>query len=210
MSLGLAGTSLPARTSRTIDAMSAEAARRYTHAEYVALEAASETKHEFHAGLIVAMAGDTLEHGRLQASIASELRTALSQARKPCNVFGADARVFVEESDRSFYPDASVVCGKRQVAFDDPHAMTNPIVIVEVLSDSTEKDDRGAKFASYRRLASLEEYVLVSQDARRIELFRRSPEGWVLSEAGSGERLELRSLGVTIDVDAVYFDPTSE
>ena len=140
MSLGLAGTSLPARTSRTIDAMSAEAARRYTHAEYVALEAASETKHEFHAGLIVAMAGDTLEHGRLQASIASELRTALSQARKPCNVFGADARVFVEESDRSFYPDASVVCGKRQVAFDDPHAMTNPIVIVEVLSDSTEKE----------------------------------------------------------------------
>jgi Uma2 family endonuclease len=167
--------------------MSAEAARKYTHAEYVALEAASETKHEFHAGLIVAMAGGTLEHGRLQASIASEIGAALSRARKPCNVFGADARVFVEESDRSFYPDASVVSGKRQVAFDDPHAMTNPIVIVEVLSDSTEKDDRGAKFASYR-----------------------SPEGWVLSEAGSGERLELRSLGVTIDVDAVYFDPTSE
>jgi Uma2 family endonuclease len=190
--------------------MSAEAARKYTHAEYVALEAASETKHEFHAGLIVAMAGGTLEHGRLQASIARVLGGALVAAKRPCNVFGADARVFVEESVRSFYPDASVVCGKRQVAFDDPHAMTNPIVIVEVLSDSTERDDRGAKFASYRKLPSLEEYVLVSQDAKRIELFRRSPEGWVLSEAVGGQSLELRSLGVTIDVDAVYFDPTSE
>jgi Uma2 family endonuclease len=190
--------------------MSAEPVRKYTHTEYVALEEASETKHEFHAGTIVAMAGGTLEHGRLQASIAAELRTALSQARKPCNVFGADARVFVEDSDRSFYPDASVICGKRRVAFDDPHAMTNPIVIVEVLSDSTEKDDRGAKFAHYRKLVSLEEYVLVNQDVRRIELFRRSPEGWVLSEAVEGQHLELRSLGVSISVDAIYFDPTSE
>jgi Uma2 family endonuclease len=156
------------------------------------------------------MAGGTLEHGRLQASIASEIRTAPSRAHKPCNAFGADARVCVEEADKTFYPDASVVCGKRQVAFEDPHALTNPIVIVEVLSDSTEKDDRGAKFASCRRLASLEEYVLVSQESRRIELFRRIPEGWVRSEAGGGERLELRSLGVTIDVDAVYFEPTSE
>ncbi len=190
--------------------MSAEPVRKYTHAEYVALEGASETKHEFHDGLIMAMAGGTLEHGRLQASIARVVGQALIAAKRPCNVFGADARVFVEDSDRAFYPDASVVCGKRQVSFDDPHAMTNPIVIVEVLSDSTEKDDRGAKFAHYRKLASLEEYVLVNQDARRIEIFRRSPEGWVLSEAGEGQELVLRSVGVSISVDAVYFDPTSE
>lgn len=190
--------------------MSAEPVRKYTRAEYVALEEASETKHEFHAGTIVAMAGGTLEHGRLQANVAAELRAALVRGRRPCNVFGADARVFVEDSDRTFYPDASVVCGKRRVAFDDPHAMTNPSVIVEVLSDSTEKDDRGEKFAHYRKLASLEEYVLVNQHTRRIELFRRSPEGWVLSEAAEGQSLELRSLGVSLDVDAVYFDPTSE
>lgn len=190
--------------------MSAEPARKYTRAEYVALEEKSDVKHEFHAGTIVAMAGGTLEHGRLQASIAGELRAALSRAKRPCNVFGSDARVFVEESERTFYPDASVVCGKRRAAFDDPHAMTNPIVLVEVLSDSTEKDDRGEKFAHYRKLASLEEYVLVSQDKKLVEVFRRSPEGWVLSEAGPGQELELRSLGVAVSIDAVYFDPTSE
>lgn len=197
--------------------MSAEPVRKYTHAEYVALEEASETKHDFHAGEIWprgegphGMAGGTAEHGRLQVSFAFELTRGLREAKRPCSVFSSDVRVRIEESDRTTYPDLFVICGKRQVSFDDPHAMTNPIVIVEVLSDSTEKDDRGAKFVHYRKLASLEEYVLVSQDTKRIELFRRSPEGWVLSEAVDGQSLELRSIGVSIDVDAVYFDPTSE
>lgn len=190
--------------------MSAEPARKLTLREYAALEDAADRKHEFHAGTVVAMAGGTLEHARLQAAVARELGLALARAGRPCNVFGPDARVYVEDDARVFYPDASVVCGKRQVAFDDPHAMTNPTVLVEVLSDATEKDDRGAKFAHYRRLASLEEYVLVSQAERRIEVFRRGPEGWVLSEAGPGAHLELRSLGVSVAVDALYFDPTAE
>jgi len=188
--------------------MSADTARRYTRREYAALEESSEVKHEFHAGAVVAMAGGTPEHGRLQAAMAGELRAALARANRPCNVFGSDARVFIEEPDRVLYPDASVICGKRQISFEDPHAMTNPIVIVEVLSDSTEKDDRGSKFAHYRKLASLEEYVLVSQDGPRLEVFRRGPEGWVLSEATSGGAIELRSLGVTLSVDALYFDPS--
>jgi Uma2 family endonuclease len=82
-------------------------------------------------------------------------------------------------------------------------------VLVEVLSKETERDDRGEKFAHYRHLASLEEYVLVSQEERRIEVFRRSAEGWVLSEATAGQTIRLRALDLTLDVDAIYFDPAA-
>lgn len=94
------------------------------------------------------------------------------------------------------------MCGKRETSKDDPHAIVNPTVIVEVLSEGTERDDRGQKFAHYRHLASLEEYVLVGQDSRRIE-------GWILSEAAAGETIKLRSLGVDLAVDEVYFDPAA-
>lgn len=155
------------------------------------------------------MAGGSPEHARLQLTFAAELRSAIVRVGKPCNVYGADLRVRIVETDRSTHPDATVVYGPKQLAGDDAQAVVNPTVIVEVLSESTERDDRGEKFAHYRRLPSLQEYVLVSQDARRIEVFRRSPEGWVLSEAGPSEEVELRALGVRIPVDAVYFDPSA-
>lgn len=101
-----------------------------------------------------------------------------------------------------------VVCGPLLSSTDDPHAITNPTLLVEVLSESTERDDRGEKFAHDRRLPSLQEYLLIGQEARRLELFRRGPDGWVLREAGPGEELELASLGIRLSVDAVYYDPT--
>jgi Uma2 family endonuclease len=82
-------------------------------------------------------------------------------------------------------------------------------VLVEVLSEGTERDDRGEKFAHYRQLPSLQEYVLVSQDVRRIEVFRRTGEGWMFVEAGPGQSIELPSIGVRLSVDAVYFDPSA-
>lgn len=191
--------------------MSATIARvsppRVTYAEYLATEEKSETKHEYLRGEVWAMAGGTIEHGRLQVNVTGELRNALR--RRPCIVLSSDVRVRIDATDRSTYPDASIVCGERKISPDDPDGVTNPTVIVEVLSDSTEKSDRGEKFAHYRHLASLEEYVLVSQDERRIEVFRRGPEGWTLSEAVAGQTLTLRSIDVTLDVDAIYFDPTA-
>lgn len=153
------------------------------------------------------MAGGTPEHGRIQANLIREIGNALG--RRPCVVFSSDVRVRIDASDRTTYPDLSVVSGKREVSRIDPHAITNPVVIVEVLSESTEREDRGEKFAHYRRLGSLQEYVLVAQEARRIEVFRRSPQGWVLSEAGPGEQLGLESVEVRVAVDDVYFDPTA-
>lgn len=177
-----------------------------TYAEYVASEAASPLKREFIRGQVYAMAGGTPEHGALAAAVIGELRAALRG--KPCRVYSSDLRVRIPDTDMATYPDASVICGRLETASDDPHAAINPKLLVEVLSESTEAYDRGAKASHYRRLSSLQEYVFVAQDEPRIEVYRRNDEGgWVLYEARSGERLELRSIGVSLDVSAVYENP---
>jgi Uma2 family endonuclease len=177
------------------------------YSDYLAIEAKSDVKHEYLRGESWAMAGGTIEHGRLQASLIRELGVALG--RKPCVVMTSDVRVRVDSTDRTTYPDISVVCGPRQTSPIDPNAITNPTLLVEVLSESTELDDRGEKFAHYRQLPSLVEYVLVSQTRPHIEVFRRTDEGWVLTEARTGQSIALRSIESSLDVDAVYRDPTA-
>jgi len=100
----------------------------------------------------------------------------------------------------------SVVCGELERASDDREAISNPLLLVEVLSESTERSDRGEKFAHYRRLASLSDYVLVSQSEQRVECFHRTESGWMLTEAGPGEQLRLASIDGSSDVDALYRD----
>ena len=178
---------------------------RMTYAQYLELERTSEVKHEYLRGEIFAMAGGSPEHARLAANVIGDLRAALRG--RPCAVFTSDARVRIEVTDRATYPDVTVVCGRLEHAPDDPDSITNPVVIVEVLSDATEADDRGEKFAHYRRLASLQEYLLVSQRARRLEVYRRRDDRWVLDEAGAGETLHLDSIDVALAVDEIYRDP---
>lgn len=174
--------------------------------EYLEFAARAEVKHEFIDGRVVAMAGGSIEHSRLVARLGYLLQVGLED--KPCNVFSSDGRVRIEATNRATYPDLSVVCGPVVPARDDPHGLTNPVVLVEVLSDGTEKDDRGSKFAHYRRLESLKDYVLVAQDAPRVEVFRRDSEAWTLREYGPAEVVELESLGLRLEVDRIYLDPT--
>lgn len=177
-----------------------------SYTEYLRAEDASPIRHEYVRGRVFAMAGGTPEHGALAAAVIRELGVALH--KKKCRVYSSDLRVRVQETDLATYPDATVVCGKLETAQDDPNAVTNPTLLVEVLSDSTEAYDRGAKAAHYRRIPSLKEYVLVAQEEKRIEVYRRSPRGsWELFEARSGEGVELDSLGIRLDVDAVYENP---
>ena len=176
-----------------------------TYPEYLEFERSSAVKHEYLRGEIFAMAGGRPEHSRLAANVIGELRTA--PHGRPCAVFTSDARVRIEATDRATYPDVSVVCGRLESAPDDPDAITNPVVIVEVLSDATEADDRGEKFAHYRRLASLREYLLVSQRARRLEVYRRRDDRWLLEEAGAGAVLHLESVDAALVVDEIYRDP---
>ena len=179
-----------------------------TYAEYLELERTSEEKHDYLRGEVWAMAGGTPSHSKIAANIAAALSAQLKGG--PCGVFNSDLRVRVVETDRSTHPDVTVVCGKRELAADDANAVINPTAIVEVLSDSTEASDRGEKFAHLQRLGSLQEYVLVNQRSKRIEVFRRG-EGpsWTLTPYGDGQRVELRSIGATLDVSAMYDDPTA-
>lgn len=186
--------------------MNAQAKLSMTLAEYVAREATSEVKHEFINGEVYAMAGGTLEHAAIAARLTRELGAAL--AGKRCEAFNSDARVHVQSTGASFYPDLSVVCGKAESPKEDPNALANPVVLVEVLSEGSEAYDRGAKAGHYRRLSSLREYVLVSQAEQKIEVQRLNERGvWELHFFGPGERVELTSLGVSFAVDAVYANP---
>ncbi|MBS2021280.1 MAG: Uma2 family endonuclease [Deltaproteobacteria bacterium] len=187
--------------------MTAAEKLQLSYADYLALEAKSVERHEFIAGEVFAMAGGTIEHARLQGAIARELGTALSG--KPCNVYSSDLRIRVTQSDRATYADVVVICGKAEASPDDPNAVLNPIVIVEVVSETSEAYDRGDKFIHYRRIPSLQEYVLVSQKARRIEVYRRAGTEWVLSESEGAGEAKLPSIGVVLHLDDVYRDPTA-
>lgn len=171
--------------------------------EYLAFERASAEKHEYANGEIFAMAGCTREHSLLTGNLHAELRNALIE--RPCEVHTSDMRVKIVSTGRYVYPDTSVVCGEPLFEDADVDTLVNPVVIVEVLSDSSEAYDRGDKFAQYRSVPSMTDYVLVSQKEPRIEHFRREPDGtWRLTIAGPGGQLALASIGVTVDVDRVY------
>jgi Uma2 family endonuclease len=182
---------------------------RMTYAEYLAFEESSSTKHEFINGEVFGLAGGTIAHGALAVAISTALSNALRG--RPCRVLSSDVRVRVLATGIATYPDVSVVCAEIEVAPDDADGVLNPSLVVEVLSDSTEAYDRGAKAAHYRRIPSLREYVLVSQREPLIEVYRRNERGnWELvAEARRGERAELASCGevIALDVDAIYSDP---
>lgn len=177
-----------------------------TYAEYLEAEARSEAKHEYLDGEVHAMAGGTPEHAALAMAFGASLVSALDG--RPCRVFSSDLRIRVRETKLSTYPDLTVVCGALEVDGDDPHAVLNPIVVVEVLSETTAAYDRGPKAAHYRRIASLREYVLVAQDERRIEVHRRNAAGFFeIHEFGPGEDVVLESIGARFALGGVYANP---
>jgi len=177
-----------------------------TYAEYLEAEAISEIRHEFLDGDVWAMSGGTPEHSALAAAMLGELRNAL--AGKPCRVFTSDLRIRVMATGLSTYPDVTVVCGTVETAPEDPHAVANPAILVEVPSEGTEAYDRGSKAAHYRRIPSLVAYVFVSQTEPRIEVYSRADAGgWLLSEARGGESAAIEPLGIRLDVNAVYVNP---
>jgi len=181
--------------------MTQPAARQpVTFAEYVELERTSEIKHQLVDGELFDMSGGTPEHAALILSVGSSLKNQLRG--RPCRPFSSELRV--RAGDLTTYPDCSVVCGPLERHPQDSSTILNPTLLVEVLSDSTEAFDRGRKFEQYRRIPSLREYVLVRQDEPHIEVYTREAQGWVLREAGRGEKIGLASIGCELDVDSVY------
>lgn len=188
--------------------MSAQPEPRMTYAAYLALEERGAERHEFLRGEVWAMAGGSPRHALIATNAARALGNALGG--KPCAVFSADLRVRVDATDRTTYPDVTIVCGKRETSPGDENAVTNPVAVLEVLSESTEASDRGEKFAHLQRLPSLREYVLVSQEAHRVEVFSRTAENvWTYAVYGAGARARLPALELELDVAALYVDPTA-
>jgi Uma2 family endonuclease len=161
---------------------------------------ASSPKHEWVQGVVYAMSRGTPEHGRLTARVTIALGQFLDRG---CEVYSADTMLFIEAMDLATYADASIVCGAvktrdvRKASRSLGHAVTNPSVIVEVLSESTERYDRDGKFQAYQRITSLEEYVLVSQDVQRVEVFRRRDD-WRGEAAGAGASIVIRSVPIPV------------
>jgi Uma2 family endonuclease len=177
-----------------------------TFDEYVRLERNSPVKHEYLAGRIYAIAGGTPDHGRLAFEIGATIGAAIRGGR--CRGQSSDVRIRVRTTGLATYPDVSVVCGPRELDPEDENAVTNPTLLVEVTSKSTEEYDRGEKFDHYREIPSLREYVVGAPGGGGLVGRRRETNGeWSTTVARAGQRAELRSVECTIDVDALYDGP---
>jgi Uma2 family endonuclease len=153
----------------------------YTPEEYLRLERQAECKSEYFNGQIFAMAGASPEHNLIVGNIVTQLNLQLRD--RPCTVYPSDLRVQVSSTGLYTYPDVIVICEEVRFADDENDTVTNPTLIVEVLSPTTKNYDRGEKFEHYRAVASLKEYILVAQDKHHVEQFVRQPNNqWILSE----------------------------
>jgi len=166
---------------------------------YLAWEREQPEKHEFFHGEVFAMAGASPRHNELSGNVLAALKAELRP--RGCSVLTSDQRIGFGVRTRFVYPDISVVCGKLEIESND--VLLNPQILVEVLSASTEQYDRGLKWEGYQLIASLTDYVLVSQTAARIEHFQRVADGWTYRAAGAGERIVLGN-GATLVVDDIF------
>jgi Uma2 family endonuclease len=179
-----------------------------TAEEYLAQEVLAEYKHAYIDGVVIAMSGGSIQHSRIKTDLAMAIGRQL--AGSDCEVFDSDLRVRVDARFYT-YPDLIVVCGEAQLAPDGFDNLTNPTVLFEVLSPSTEAHDRGVKWSRYRQIPSLQQYVLVSQDKPLIEAYARSGDVWTYTDAnGLDAAIELVAIGVTLALGDVYARVTFE
>jgi Uma2 family endonuclease len=185
-----------------LEGVMAELARKLfvSSAEYLEGEKVARVRHEYVDGDVYALAGGTKAHNLISLNLARILHGHLRKT--PCRVFSSDVKVHVawDWRERFYYPDVVVGC---EAGDTDPYVVEQPKLVVEVLSDSTERDDRSDKFYAYRRLTSLEEYVLVAQDVRRVEVYRRET-GWDLEVYETEGDFNLRSVGLDLTLAEVY------
>ncbi len=175
-----------------------------TPGDYLALERQAETKSEYYAGEVFALAGASPRHNLIAGNILAAIHFQLKNG--DCRVYPGDLRVKVPSIPYYTYPDVTVVCGELKVEDEYQDNVLNPVAIFEVLSASTERRDRGSKFESYRRIESLREYILIAQDSHRVEHYsKQSDETWVFSETtGADSTLKLASIGCDLELQDIY------
>ncbi len=184
--------------------MSAMPKTKLTATEYLAIERRAEFKSEFFAGEMFAMAGASSRHVFIASNLGLRLANALLGGR--CRVGLSDLRILVDRTGLYTYPDIVVVCGPGEFDSNDSDTLVNPTAIIEVLSPSTEKYDRGAKFRNYKQIPSLKEYILVAQDEALIDRYIRQADGsWALvSFVGLDDTLVFTSVQASVPLAEVY------
>ena len=184
--------------------MATNPATRLTPEQYLEIERKAEFKSEYYQGEMFAMAGAGYVHNLITANLITTLNQQLRS--RPCQTLSGDMRIHVPASDLYTYPDASVVCGEPRFLGDRTDTLLNPKLIIEVLSPSTERYDRGRKFEHYRSVESVAEYLLVSSDRINAELFTRQSDGsWNLKTFNQLEdSLDIQSIGVRLTVADLY------
>lgn len=183
--------------------LASESAHDLTYAQYLELAASSEGWLEYHDGVVVAMTAPSPEHARIVAQLVRLLQPAEG---RPCAALPAGLKIRIEATNRTLLPDVTVVCGSLERSPVDPQAITNPVVVLEVLSPSTEAYDLGAKFHHYRRLPTLREYVVLAQDRRFASVSRRAGDLWAFEDLGPGSILQLPSIDLQLPLDVLYRD----
>lgn len=180
--------------------------RTYTVAEYLEIEARTGERHLYLNGKIIPMAGGTLPHNRIARNILQHLGNMLDAQNQGYEVFGSDQKVYLPEYNFYVYPDAVVVAEEPIMSDKFADAILNPVLIVEVLSDSTERYDRGQKFVEYRSLPSFKEYVLVRQDKPEVvSFFREKPGLWLDEEfKGLEDEVYFKSIDVRLALSLIY------
>jgi Uma2 family endonuclease len=178
----------------------------FTVEEYLKAEQSSEIRHEYLGGQVFAMSGSSKEHNLITLNIASRLRSHFRGGS--CSVFIADMKVKIELANKGknifYYPDVIVSCDPQD---QDRFFLNYPCLIIEVLSPSTEITDKREKLVNYRTLETLQEYVLVSQDEIKVEVYRQDEQGnWTLQILDKNDELQLKSLGLTLTMSEIYED----
>ena len=179
--------------------------RAATYADYLAVEQRSEHRHELIDGVIVAMAGGSDEHNAIAGRLAMLLGQRLPRG---CRYFSPDQRFWISVRGRGRYADGSVICGRPEHPTHDGQATTNPTLVVEVLSPSSQGDDEGDKRRDFQTLDSLEAYVLVSQDSRAVRVYRRTGEVWSADPERyvHGDQVSLPGLTGAVELADIYDD----
>jgi Uma2 family endonuclease len=177
----------------------------YSKEEYLEMEATADYKSEYYQGEIFAMSGGSPRHSRICVNLTWAIREATNN--KDCGAFESNMKLKIAEADAYVYPDLMVVCGDEKLAENTTDVITNPVLIIEVLSPGTEAFDRGKKFEYYRSVESLKEYVLVSQDKPRVETyFKKDRSRWEYTViTGIDKSVVFRSLEYEVRLEEIYY-----
>ncbi len=172
--------------------------------DYLIIEQAAKDKHELHQGRVVAMAGASLAHNEIVSNVFGVIKSFLKG--NSCRIYPSDLRIHIPSSDSFTYPDLSIVCGKPEMLDGQFDTITNPTVILEVMSPSTEQYDRGTKFFYYMQIPSLKEYILISSSNLYIQTASKQTDGsWKFDEiTDNNASLSIQTIGNTIGVNEIY------